>query len=90
MCSSDLAVVGEQRKNHNPLLDFVEANAPEGWSLGVLELPMIGPNDSKREFKATIRAMLDIPPPIEVSTEIVLEREISSGTIHLEIGRAHV
>lgn len=77
------SLVGKQRKDHNPLLDFVEANTPAGWSVGVFELPVIGPNDSQREFKAAVRNMLDVPAPTGESSEVVLERAISSGNIHL-------
>lgn len=45
------ATVGEKMKCQRPLLEIVEAMVPEGWRCGVWDLPDIGLQDSKKEFK---------------------------------------
>lgn len=71
--------------NRNPLLNIIEENIPTGWWVGVWELPDIGPNDSKRHFRAVVREALDIPPP-RLGNEVgEIEIEFDTGTLHLQL-----
>ncbi len=79
------APVKRHRRDHIPLLDFVESNAPAGWSVGALQLPDIGPNDPQREFKAAVRDMLSGLSGRPRDSQRVLRREISTGTIELAV-----
>lgn len=79
------ATVGVEEKNRIPLLEIIDSQIPEGWLVGVWELPKIGPADSKREFKRTIARMLDVRPPTEDSTDLELTAELPSGIIRLHL-----
>jgi len=68
--------------NQAPLLDFVESCIPQGWSVGVRQLPDLGPQDSKREFKAAIREMLDLAAPSDDEIH-TLWRDTPDGVIEL-------
>jgi hypothetical protein len=76
---------GETIKNRNPLYRIIEANLPQGWSVGVRKLPSIGPNDSKKEFERTIKELLSIPPPGDGMGNQDLSVETSTGVIHLHL-----
>lgn len=76
---------GETVKNRNPLSRILESNIPQGWRVAVRKLPNIGPNDSKKEFKRTVKHMLSISPPSEGAEDRELSAEISTGVIHLHL-----
>ncbi len=79
------ATVGEETKRQKPLLEIVEAMVPAGWKCGVWELPNIGLQDSKREFKAALgSAFSDLPDgdgPFDICAEV------SNGEIRLLLVR---
>lgn len=54
--NSQLVDAEQVRLEHDraPLLEYIETRIPEGWGVGVFELPAVGPNDSKKEFKRTV------------------------------------
>ena len=79
------AEAGKEIKDRNPLMDIVECLTPEGWSVGVWELPRIGQADSKKEFRRVVSEMLSIPPPTDDSTELDLREELLTGNIHLHL-----
>lgn len=79
------ASVGDEAKDRIPLLEFIDSKIPDGWLVGVWELPKIGPADSKQEFKRTITRLLDIPPPTQDTTDLELNAELSSGSIRLHL-----
>ncbi len=79
------SVAGDIAKNRTPLLDFIEANIPEGWSIGVCDLPNIGPADSSQDFKSIVRQMLAIDPPSANSPDLDLVEKLPIGTIHLRL-----
>jgi hypothetical protein len=79
------AAAGEAQKDQIPLLDFIESKMPEGWTIGVWQLPAIGPADSKRAFKRTVERMLDVSPPSADDDERELIRRLPTGIIHLHL-----
>src|ERR1051325_6631058 len=79
------ADAGVTTKNREPLFRIIESNIPEGWGVGVWELPKIGPNDSRKEFEKTVKQMLSISPPVEGTRDIELVAQISTGTIRLHL-----
>jgi hypothetical protein len=64
-------------------LDFIESKIPEGWTIGIWQLPNIGPADSKREFYRTVEKMLHVPPPKADDEDRELIEELPNGIIHL-------
>lgn len=44
------AKIGDMLRQRNPLLDIIECSLPEGWGVGISELPELGLNDSKGRF----------------------------------------
>jgi hypothetical protein len=79
------AAAGEKQKTQIPLLDFIESKIPEGWTLGIWQLPNIGPADSKREFNRTVENMLHVPPPNADDEDRELIEELPTGIIHLHL-----
>jgi len=77
--------LGAKMGKRIPLLDFIEDHAPEGWSVGVSDVPDLGPADSKAEFKAAIRNMLDVGPPVPGEPARELAASISNGDIRLTL-----
>lgn len=66
-----------------PLLNIIEEQVPEGWYVGVWELPNIGHADSKREFKRTVARLLALSPPQKDAHSFELIEELPQGVIHL-------
>jgi hypothetical protein len=67
-----------------PLLDIVEAAVPDGWAVRVWRLPDLGPDDSRREFRDTVRDLLAGAPPAAVGVApITLCAELSTGDVEL-------
>ncbi len=83
------SAAGEGKKDQIPLLDFIESKMPKGWTIGVWQLPAIGPADSKRAFKCTVERMLDVPPPGADDGERELIEELPTGMIHLHLWPKH-
>jgi hypothetical protein len=79
------AAAGEQSKNQIPLLNFIESKAPEGWRIGVWQLPNIGPANSKKEFNRTVENMLRVPPSSADDADKELIAELPTGIIHLHL-----
>ena len=79
------AAAGEEQKTQIPLLDFIESKIPEGWTIGIWQLPNIGPADSKREFNRTVENMLHVPPPSADDEDRELIEELPTGIIHLHL-----
>jgi hypothetical protein len=79
------ADAGKTVKIREPLFGIIESNIPQGWGVGVWELPKIGPNDSRKEFEKTVKQMLSISPPVEGAGNINLVTEISTGMICLHL-----
>ena len=77
--------LGTSMSRRIPLLDFIEDCVPHGWSVGVSELPDLGPADSKSEFKAAVRGMLNVDPPAPGESMRELAASIRSGEIHMTL-----
>jgi hypothetical protein len=79
------ADAGETAARRIPLLEIVEALAPAGWRVMVVELPDLGPGDSKRQFKKTVEELLETEPPESWSEPKSLIAELPSGDVHLRL-----
>lgn len=79
------ADVGETARRRIPLLDIVESLAPAGWRVMVIEVPDLGPSDSKRAFKRTVEELLDTDPPGSWSETKDLIAELPDGDVHLRL-----
>lgn len=74
---------------HEPLMRIVEQPSPDGYRIGVKEVPSLGPDLSRKEFKNAVRDMVNPftgtnPQEIPISG-IDLFAKISSGVIRLKI-----
>lgn len=79
------ASIGEAINVRGPLLDIVEALVPPGWGAMVLNLPEIGPNQSKAPFREMLaRLMSSLPLPVGDSP-IDLAANLPEGTICLRM-----
>ena len=79
------AAIGQEAKRQVPLISFIEANVPEGWCAGILELPDIGLSDSRQQFQAAVREMLRVPPPRSLDETLDLAKDLPSGTVKLQL-----
>lgn len=75
----------EHSQRVSMLKQMIEDAAPEGWSIAIVDLPEIGFNESKREFKRAVSSLLKLEPPTEASKPMDLEAEVSAGTIMLKV-----
>jgi hypothetical protein len=76
---------GETAKNYAPLMRTIEGMVPAGWAVAIGSLPNLGPSDSKRPFKAAVRQMLDVPPPVAGDSERQVIQELPEGEIRLTL-----
>jgi len=79
------ADAGETAKRRSSLLDIVESLAPPSWRIMVVELPDLGPSDSRLQFKKTIKELLDTVPPEVTAEPMDLQSELPSGEVHLRV-----
>lgn len=79
------AEAGVTLRDRAPLVETISASAPDGWAVRVLDLPALGPNDTKKRFKAEVADMLNVPPPKAGEGPRQLERELPEGDIVLEL-----
>lgn len=70
-------------KDRIPLLNYIESKIPDNWAIGVFELPSVGENDSKREFKGTVDQMIQALKDTDAREPIELLRITSQGVIRL-------
>lgn len=78
------AEFGEQASHQRPLVDIVESSLPDGWSAGVVSLPVIGPNDPKRWFRNAVASLMatvrsDDGEPVDI------QEEFAEGLLHLRL-----
>ncbi len=77
------ASMGNEMKARRPMLDFIEANSPGGWTVNVFDLPALGLSASQQEFRRAVSEMLAEVPAPEGAEQQQLTRELSTGTIQL-------
>lgn len=80
------ADVGETARRRNPLLDIVESESPSGVWVMVASLPDIGPQDSRRPFRAAVRRLLAGAGDVG-STPMDVSEELPEGTLRLTLVR---
>ncbi|MFQ5771682.1 MAG: hypothetical protein ACE5HX_14205, partial [bacterium] len=68
-----------------PLLNIIEDFAPKGWSIMIHKLPNIGPADSKKEFKRTVKTLLILPPAKKDMGERKVKAKVSTGTVEFTL-----
>ena len=76
--------VGETAKRRNPLLDIVESESPPDVWVMVSSLPNLGPQDSKKRFRNTVRRLLARAGEVGPSPVDVVE-ELPEGTVRLTL-----
>ena len=80
------AATGEEVKRRNPLLDIIDSLAPPGWTIWVMELPDLGPSDSKKRFKEAVEDLLDGEKRPDTGSGFKdLIAELPSGRVHLRL-----
>lgn len=77
----------EFTKRNEDLIRRIEEATPENWSFIVNDLPRIGYNDSKKEFRIAISELMASisESKIKEGDFIKLERELSNGIISLDL-----
>ncbi|HKO63064.1 MAG TPA: hypothetical protein VJV03_18025 [Pyrinomonadaceae bacterium] len=71
-------IVGKQMSANEDLVKVIESLTPDDWSVEVWRLPKLGPNDSKRAFKQTIRKIFsELPPATLCSDSLRIENDSS-------------
>jgi len=76
--------VGETTKRRNLLLDIVESESPPDVWVMVSSLPDLGPQDSKKLFRSTVRRLLAEAGNVTSSSVNVAE-ELPEGTLRLRL-----
>jgi hypothetical protein len=78
------AQAGETVKQRSPLLDIVEPMVPKGWGAMVLDLPLIGPNDSKRQFRRQVASLM-ASLPLTADQPVDLAADLPQGRVSLRL-----
>lgn len=76
--------VGETAKRRNPLLDIVESESPPRVWVMVSSLPDLGPQDSKKRFRSTLRRLLAEAGDV-TSSPVEVAEELPEGTLRLRL-----
>jgi hypothetical protein len=76
--------VGETAKRRNALLDIVESESPPDVWVMVSSLPDLGPQDSKKRFRSTLRRLLADAGDV-TSTPVDVAKELPEGTLRLRL-----
>jgi hypothetical protein len=77
--------IGEQVEQRNPLLEIIESSAPPDLWILVESLPELGPNDSKKRFRNTIKRLLADEADTEISSPTEFVEELPQGTLRLKV-----
>ncbi len=80
-------IIDKTFSQNRPLLNIIEDNCPEGWSVLVSSLPEIGLSESRKEFKKTI---IDEFQKLEITnskqfSEINIKINIANGLIDITL-----
>jgi hypothetical protein len=78
----------EERRRREALVGVIEDEAPRGWWIHPVQLPSIGVDDSRREYRKLVRSLLtNLPDPIGYSIEERLRRAgmTAQGPLELEL-----
>ena len=73
----------EERTRDKPLIEFINAKTPTGWSVSVIQLPNIGYEDPKNEFKRTFLQICDELPDNPKEDFVYKSKKLKSGLLHL-------
>jgi hypothetical protein len=73
----------EERKRDERLIEFINEKTPTGWSVGVVQLPNIGYEDPKNEFKRTFLQMCAELPDKPQEEFVYKSKKLKSGLLHL-------
>lgn len=73
----------EERTRDKLLIEFINANTPTGWSVSVIQLPNIGYEDPKKEFKQAFLQMCDELPDRLQEEFVYNSKKLKSGLLHL-------
>jgi len=78
---------GVARVHHQePLLDIVVAEVPRGWRVDIEDLPIHGPDDSRREFRRVVRELFAVlPDPTAVGDRLDLVTNLPNGRLALRL-----
>jgi hypothetical protein len=76
--------VGETAKRRNPLLDIVESESPPDMWVMVSSLPDLGPQDSKKRFRSTVRKLLAEAGDV-TSSPVDVAEELPESTLRLKL-----
>lgn len=77
--------MGGTARDYAPLIGVVENLVPSGWAVAIGSLPGLGPSDSKKLFKSTVKQMLNVPPPLPGEGEREVRQELPEGEIQLTL-----
>jgi len=76
--------VGETVKRRNPLLDIVESESPPDLWVMVSSLPDLGPQDSRKRFRSTVRKLLAEAQAVG-SYPVDIAEDLPEGTVSLTL-----
>ena len=76
-------VFGDAFTQQIPLLKIIEDRVPNGWNVGISELPNIGPADSKRQFTSVVARLFEPIALLEPLDQLELTQHFPNGTLRL-------
>ncbi|KAM3098911.1 hypothetical protein ACKFKG_04530 [Phormidesmis sp. 146-35] len=73
----------DERIKDAPLLEFINKYAPRDWSIAIFQLPKIGPQDSKKNFKEAFQQACKSLPADPEKKWYYVNHPVQYGQLHL-------
>jgi hypothetical protein len=77
--------IGQSALSNAPLLEIIEAEAPDGWSIVVGNLPDIGPQESRGPFRRAVHKVVAALPDPKAFRDEYIDRAIGTPQGELEL-----
>jgi len=72
-----------ERIKDAPLLEFINRYSPQGWSIDIIQLPQIGPQDSRKDFKKLFQQACNSLPAEPEKKWYYVNQQIHKDRLHL-------
>ena len=75
----------QEYEDAQPLLEIIEEHKPDGWHIIAWEVPAIGPNDSKVQFKAIIKELFQGLDMTSVESPMDVHKKLPEGDLSMTL-----
>jgi len=79
------SVVGETIKARNAAIQMIVREAPPGWHVMVLSVPVFEPNESLRSLRKDVRALFDRVPQGSKDDRLEFHKDYDNGSLQITL-----